>query len=83
VGRGKLNGERQKQFSKRSQLLSSPGGTSSLPEVIGSLFGLGIGKNGLLALDEEAIPSEEVEQLHGFSSHRNPAASEDIYQSIK
>lgn len=67
---------------KRSQVLTSPGGSASLPAVIENLFAVGIGKNDLLKL-EEATPDEEIEQFYGLSTQRSRENMEQIYEEIR
>jgi hypothetical protein len=69
-------------YRKRSQVLTSPGGSASLPAVIENLFAVGIGKNDLLKL-EEATPDEEIEQFYGLSTQRSRENMEQIYEEIR
>jgi hypothetical protein len=64
--------------------LISPGGSATLPEVIGSLFGVGIGhKNELLELEEVVVPSEEVEYFYGIAHKNHQNITEKIYQNTR
>ncbi|KAF7638039.1 hypothetical protein Mgra_00002492 [Meloidogyne graminicola] len=60
---------------KYTQLISSPGGNTSLIDVIINL--LGISKNELIELSE-SNPEEEIQQIYKINS-----ISEEIYQKIK
>jgi hypothetical protein len=65
-------------------MLSSPGGLSTkLSDVIASLFGAKLGKNGLLELEEEACPTEEIEQIYAIPARRDPTLRERIYSGMR